>query len=308
MAVQDVGVPLELRGHVAGDPPPRGEPVAERPDVVGDVAVVLAPEPHVEDVLLAEHPPVALEVLAEEDLRRLLGHRAVGPLSVGHHELDLVGGHDVLGGAHLGPQVTRDRAEVPARPHDDRRFCDVVDSPKPVHTFEALDGVPGELLRTAPFEEVVVQLDAADAVARHLVVARLDHPSRHAAGQERPDRLAYPPRPVLVEVEPEGLDGGGSDPARAHLVARKVALVDHRDVEARAPELPGAGGARRPSADHDGVESFQAPVPPLGSGPPAPSCGRGGARPASRYPRGYMCSRVIGTAFELPGTNTTWKS
>ena len=30
--------------------------------------------------------------------------------------------------------------------------------------------------------------------------------------------------------------------------------------------------------------------------------------PARRCGCGYMCSRVIGTAFDLPGANTTWKS
>ena len=233
--VQDVRVALELRGHAARDAAAIGEPVAERTHVLGDVAVFLAAEAHVEDVLLAEHPAVALEIRAKEDLRSLLRHRALRPLRLGHLELDLVGGHDRLRRADLRPEMARDRAEVSARPHDHRRLGDVVHPPQAVRALEPLDGMAGELLRPAAVEEVVVELDAADAVARHLAVAGLDHSSRHAAGPERPDRLEHPGRPVLVGVEPERLDRGRGDPPRAHLVAGEVALVDDRHLASCAP-------------------------------------------------------------------------
>ena len=55
----------------------------------------------------------------------------------------------------------------------------------------------------------------------------------------------------------------------------------------------------------------KAPFPPVGSGPlrslaPHPDAAKGARSAATRL--GYMCSRVIGTAFDLPGANTTWKS
>ena len=71
----------------------------------------------------------------------------------------------------LAPRRRATGAEVPARPHDDRGLGEVVDPPQPARPLDPLDGMTGELPRAAPVEEVVIELEAADAVARHLVVA-----------------------------------------------------------------------------------------------------------------------------------------
>ncbi len=95
--IQSVRVPVKPGGKVGGNAFLQFEVLAKRGDVPVERVAVLATQPDVEEVPLAERPAVALEVLAEVKFHAVFGHAAGPLLGRSHLELDFLGRDDAFG-------------------------------------------------------------------------------------------------------------------------------------------------------------------------------------------------------------------
>src|SRR5262249_45311620 len=122
-----------------------------------------------------------------------------------------------------------------------------------------------------------------------LVVHGLRRALAHA-GDEARDRLQHATLLVVARIDLQLFDHLRRDPARAHLVARELALVEDQHVEAGTTQLARARRAGRPAADDQHVASFPR-----------------GHRPLSvdRYRRASTESGCCGPARTPPGTAAT---
>ena len=99
----------------------------------------------------------------------------------------------------------------------------------------------------APLEQPRVPFEAADGMlhARH---RQVEPPVVHAQARE-----GEQPMRVGVEIHLELAHHFRRDPAGAQLQAREGLAIEHQDIGAGAPQLPGGGRARGPSADDEDI-------------------------------------------------------
>jgi hypothetical protein len=105
-------------------------------------------------------------------------------------------------------------------------------------------------------EQIVVELAAADPVRDRLAVVDARGPRAEACDGEAVHRLEHALARILRGIDLERRQHRRRDPARAHLVAREAAPVEHHHVEARAHQRARARRAARPAAHHEHVAAL----------------------------------------------------
>ena len=152
--------------------------------------------------------------------------------------------------------MTRDRAELPARPDQQRGGHVFVDDPAIGHPAQRGHGGPFDHFDARAAEKIPIELAATDAVADDGFVSCPDRPSigQDARAEARHVLHHESARPVLLGREAEDLEDPRRNPARAHLVARKARTIQHEHVRTRAPERPGARRARGAAAGDNDVD------------------------------------------------------
>ena len=218
---------------------------------------VLAAEADVQVVPLAEAPAVAPQVGAEEELGRVAADRAGGAVQA---RLDLLGGDDRLR-PRRAVEEARHGTEVSAGSDHHRSLQAVVRHPLAAAPLEPGQGLADVEARAGALEQVAVELAPPDAVAHRLREARL-HLGAGAvraepAGAEAGDRLQRPSRAVVRGIDLQDVEHGRRDPAGARLVAREAGLVEHHDVEPRAPQAPRATRSGRTAAYDECVQALR---------------------------------------------------
>ena len=151
----------------------------------------------------------------------------------------------------------RDRTEMAAGADDHRRLdeCRSTTHSSPSRRNVA-QGLAQEEPRARSSEQVVVEFEASNAVADRVLEIREEQIAVDRPGAETRKRLDRSADAVVRKVQLQSPDDGRRDPSRAHLVPRKVGLVENRDIAARAG--PGAARSsirqvrRRPRGRHIG--------------------------------------------------------
>ena len=201
------------RRREAGRYPARlGQPGQIRADLARERLRVAPAEADVQVVALAEAPAVAREVAQEVQLRPLGRHAAERGLLGRETDLHLLRDDGALRrppclGGSAGPQLARDRAEVPAGADEQRGLDVVVQQPAVALAPHPDDTLAEPQARARTPQQVAVELAAADAVADdgpvvHLAPGAEGPADAEAAGSaaacarpRRPRGPAAAPRP-----------------------------------------------------------------------------------------------------------------
>ena len=205
-----------------------------------EVVRILPADADVEHRPFAHEPRVAAEVALEEQLGDLGRHGAGARLLGVELELDLLRGDHGLGRALRARELARDRAEVTAGAHQQRRAQSLpFTSHEPAIAAQLAQRLAEKQLRAAAREQCRVELAAEDPVAHDLGVGDARALASGQTHFEAADRLQHAPaRLVLGGLELELGQDLRRDPAGAHLVARELLRVEERHAQAQALELP----------------------------------------------------------------------
>ena len=211
--------------------------------------IVLTAQADVQKTTLAETPAVPLQVGAEIELRALAERATVLGLLRRHPELQLLRGDDGFGRPEVCAEVPRHRTEMTARADQHPRADAPVREPSVALPLERAQRLAQLEPRAAAAEQIVIELEAPDAVAHRPRVVGIDLTTPQESGSKTGDGLKHAPAPVVLDVELQRLHDRRRDPPGADLVARKGALVHHDHVDAGPREGPGAGRSGRTATD-----------------------------------------------------------
>ncbi len=139
---------------------------------------------------------------------------------------------------------------MPAGANDDSGLDRVVGQPRASTADQRSQRRLHQHARLRSFEQVVIELTAADAVADDAVVVRIDGGAIDDACAKASHRLkGQAPGGVVVRIQFERVHDVRRNPAGADLVAREARTIDNENVDAGTPKRPRAARAARSAAD-----------------------------------------------------------